>query len=792
MLEPGKNTSRKRSRFSLDLPTAASVPSEPATTSATTRATAILTLLGLLLGTVLIGAIAAGLHIQSERLAQASMDRQVADVQDLVEAQTTRYVDALRLVAASAGSTLTLDRAYFDRATAPLHRMDLPGTTSVAFVTPPTPSAQVAQTQRDWRARGANGLTLTPAGSEEHLFPVLSRSLDGRNSTGVGHDLNVSAALTGALTESRRTDTPSITDAYRLLADRNGRRAQLSFALAMPVWHRAAADPQGSTPRLTGWVVIGVRGQDFMSAALGRGTRVQLDVTLRASDEKGANVTVARVPARYDNHRNLHHTTTVPVAQRTWELRADAASGQLSGGGSPALLGAIIGLLLAFVFAVGALQVVRRRGRAHAHARSATDDLREAEAVAQRDVYFRLLETLSDLGEGVTVVQGGRFTYVNDAYCALTGRSASELLALASPLLLAPSEERAAWTQRRPGDGDQADGDQADGEFVEGARPVLTTALRHSNGERVPIEATTIEVRTGPDPMFVSVVRNLSDRVRSEGRLVQMVSELEDVNDELRSVNRFKDDVVAMLSHDLRQPLTSAIGFCELVLAEWDSLTEEARRGYVARANRAGHWVNDLLEDVLTMARIDQGDAVVTRAEVDVAVVIGEVVSRLGADEAAIDTAGVRSVRASVDQVHLQQMMANVLGNALAYGEPPVTITARASSGTVVIDVIDCGDGVPDEFVPHLFERFTRAQSGVAAQKKGTGLGLFIAGSLAGANDGTLRYQRASGRGARFTITLRGAGTSASDAPRAVSVVGGDSCTNVVAAPSSAASHARS
>ena len=109
---------------------------------------------------------------------------------------------------------------------------------------------------------------------------------------------------------------------------------------------------------------------------------------------------------------------------------------------------------------------------------------------------------------------------------------------------------------------------------------------------------------------------------------------------------------------------------------------------------------------------------------------------------------------AVVDPFHLRQMVANLVSNALRYGALPVVVTVAQRGGSVSLEVVDHGTGVPEEFVPHLFERFTRASTAAAGRQTGSGFGLYIVSRLAEANGARLTHSPVTPSGARFRLDL--------------------------------------
>jgi len=106
-----------------------------------------------------------------------------------------------------------------------------------------------------------------------------------------------------------------------------------------------------------------------------------------------------------------------------------------------------------------------------------------------------------------------------------------------------------------------------------------------------------------------------------------------------------------------------------------------------------------------------------------------------------------------IDPAALDRIVSNLVTNALRYGRPPVVVRAERADRHFRLAVEDAGPGVPDEFVPSLFERFTRSRSG-RDRVTGTGLGLAIARSYAAAHGGDLIYEPADPTGARFRLVI--------------------------------------
>ena len=223
-------------------------------------------------------------------------------------------------------------------------------------------------------------------------------------------------------------------------------------------------------------------------------------------------------------------------------------------------------------------------------------------------------------------------------------------------------------------------------------------------------------------------------------------------NDRLTKANQLQADMMAMLGHDARQPLTGVIGYIESVLDDWDTLAAAVKQQALGKAGDAARRVESLIEDVLTMGQLDSGEIAARPQAVQVSDILHEAIES-AAPRAHVDLVGDEKLRAQVDPWHLRQIMTNLIGNAVKYGTTPISVSTVPVGEKVAISVCDSGEGVPSEFVPQLFDRFTRAETGIATQKPGTGFGLYIVRCLAEANGGQISYKPGE-PGARFTVTL--------------------------------------
>jgi two-component system OmpR family sensor kinase len=205
---------------------------------------------------------------------------------------------------------------------------------------------------------------------------------------------------------------------------------------------------------------------------------------------------------------------------------------------------------------------------------------------------------------------------------------------------------------------------------------------------------------------------------------------------------------VADASHELRTPLTSIRGYAELYRRP--DIDTEGQRTAMARIESEASRMGTLVDDLLLLARLDQGRPLL-HEPVDVCNLVAETVSDIAVSaqdhaisvdlpEAAVFIVG--------DEGRLRQVLGNLVANAVQHtpAGTSVAVTVAVENDNVVISVADSGPGVPADFQPHAFERFTRADESRARSSGGSGLGLSIAAAVVRALDGTVALTSEPGR----------------------------------------------
>jgi two-component system sensor histidine kinase MtrB len=262
---------------------------------------------------------------------------------------------------------------------------------------------------------------------------------------------------------------------------------------------------------------------------------------------------------------------------------------------------------------------------------------------------------------------------------------------------------------------------------------------------------------------------DLSVRIEQRGRdeLAELVtsfngmaSALEYKVGELKRMEARARQFAGDVSHELRTPLTAMTAVTD-ILHEHPGLTGDAATAARLVRQEVRH-LNRLVEDLIEISRIDAGTAQLVTDDTDVATAVGRCLDARSWTDVSADVPAGLTVR--LDRRRFDIILANLIGNARRHGALPVTVTAGLQPDghggrRLTVDVRDHGDGLPLTAIPHLFDRFYKADT-ARARSEGSGLGLAIAWENARLHGGHIDAANHSGGGAVFTVSLPANGHS--------------------------------
>ncbi|WP_245923980.1 ATP-binding protein [Paractinoplanes atraurantiacus] len=690
----------------------------------------VLAVIVALVGLVIFGLVYVGMRTAQDETAERVMDQRTAMAQAAVETETERFRALTEATAAGLGTDDDLTWADFDAATAPLSSADLIGAASLAFVVPAT-TAEIPSVQKLWRDRGSDGLQLKPVGSGEHYFSVYTRTLNSAGPALNGLDVSAAPEAAAALQDARRIGQPSVSDTYVLLRDRNLPTAQQqhSFLFAAPVWSRAPV------PSFRGWMVLGLRGQDFLSGVLATVSQGQLDATLLAADRDGDRPVVADYSVGGD--ADLERRGDFTVADRQWTLITRADAKLLPGATSPLPLSVLLGGIAVSLILAGLVHTLATgQARALAKVEEGTAELRDAEAESRRQAGL-LGAIMNSIGDGVGVVdEHGAFLLHNPAARQLLGGMDDAE---------APDDWQQHYGIYRP------DGRTP---FPLDELPLMR-ALRGELSDGVEM---VIRNPRRPEGILLSVDgRPLHTSAGQRGAVA--------VFHDITELRRYESDLAVfagVVAHDLKAPLAVIRGHCEAAIEDLADVPPsdagEDVRDSLQRIVRAVDRMGGLIDTLLAYSTAR--NAPLRTRPVDLGALLAEVirdrVEHLRAEQRPDVYVGPMP-EVSADPAMLRHVLDNLVGNALKYVRPGTTprvdVTGEvAGERWARVEIADRGIGIPDEDKPQIFESFHRAQS--AAGYAGTGLGLAICKRIVERHGGEIGVADNPGGGTRFHFTI--------------------------------------
>ena len=270
-----------------------------------------------------------------------------------------------------------------------------------------------------------------------------------------------------------------------------------------------------------------------------------------------------------------------------------------------------------------------------------------------------------------------------------------------------------------------------------------------------------------PDGGIVCVVRDVTERRARERRLREAKEEAEEAS-------RLKSAMLANMSHEVRTPLTSIIGFAEVIADRAPEGGDESIPHFAQLIQESGRRLLETLDAVLNLSKLEAGEMELAGGPVELGEEATAVTERLRhrAEEKGLTLeadAERSSVWAAADREGVQIIVRNLLSNAIKYTAEggTVTVQARHSDAAAQLTVVDTGVGMEPDNVPKLFEPFRQESEGLAREHEGSGLGLSIVKKVANALDGDISVDTAKGDGTRITVSFPQAERAPAERPSA-------------------------
>jgi len=252
---------------------------------------------------------------------------------------------------------------------------------------------------------------------------------------------------------------------------------------------------------------------------------------------------------------------------------------------------------------------------------------------------------------------------------------------------------------------------------------------------------------------IILALQLLVQNYRTASQNTALYEEIEDRRAAVIELNQTKSDLIAMLAHDFRGPLTSIMGFSELLRAE--DLPRDEQEAFLDTIISSAQRLSSLANDTLAMSNLEENELSLVIEPVDYVALAKKAAEIYGEDRTTI-TADPPKINGRADRARLRQVFDNLIGNAVKYSPEggDVRVELRKIDDSIEIRVSDRGIGIPGNEIDRIFTRFSRASNARASGIPGTGFGLYLTRQIAERHGGTVHVESVLGKGSTFVIEL--------------------------------------
>ena len=259
-----------------------------------------------------------------------------------------------------------------------------------------------------------------------------------------------------------------------------------------------------------------------------------------------------------------------------------------------------------------------------------------------------------------------------------------------------------------------------------------------------------------------------------EPRYDAAVEELQRQRNAVLALNQLKNDLIAVLAHDIKGPLTSIVGFAELL--EEGYLEGEAATDAAKTIRTNAQRLATLANDVLALSRVEHGELEIADERVDLIKLLREAIDLHIVERATELAAEPAEAFVRGDTERLKQVFDNLLRNAIKYspGGEPVRVELTRDGTSLCVAIVDRGIGIVPEEIGKLYDRFSRGSNARRAKIAGTGIGLFVVKMIVERHRGDVRVSSTLGEGSRFEVRLPAIDSAESLRPLRVTLLTAD------------------
>lgn len=362
---------------------------------------------------------------------------------------------------------------------------------------------------------------------------------------------------------------------------------------------------------------------------------------------------------------------------------------------------------------------------------------------ALRDSEARYRRLLSRINALVFELEpDGTIRFVNDAAAALTGYPLQDV-------------QGRNWWELLLVDGQRWQGDDLEARFRRGDVTNYELEVTGRNGATLTLELNSAN-HYGPDgrlELIVGLAIDISGR--------KQIEEMRRQHMEAQEALRLRDEFLSIAAHELKTPLTSLLGYAQVLQrrlqreGRLQPRDQHALNMVISQSRR----LNDMVCSLLDISRIQAGQLNIRRAAMDLCALVRRLALELAPtlDKHRIEfDCPDEGAWIEGDELRLEQALQNLLQNAIKYSPDggAIRVSVRGEGAWARITVADEGIGIPAAAQPHLFQRFYRAGNVEAQSISGIGIGLFVVKEIVGLHGGTIAFESTEGQGSSFTISL--------------------------------------